>query len=110
MRIERESLLTAVKRVSLMATEKANSVKVVLGNNRLQVSANTPELGEALETVPIKYTGKEVSIAFNPEFLVDPLRNIESDEVYLEVTDDLSPGVLKCDAPFLYVLMPMRMS
>lgn len=108
--IERESFFTAVRRVSLLANDKSNSVRMSFQKNRLEISAVTPEVGEALETVPVKYEGKQVSIAFNPDFILDPLRNITSDEVYFEMTDDLSPGVLKCDIPYLYVLMPMRIS
>ena len=108
--IEKESLFNAVKRVALMTNDKGNSIKLSLKNNGVEISANTPEVGEAQETIPVKYTGKDFSIAFNPEFLMDPLRAIASDEVFLEITDDLSPGVIKYDAPFLYVLMPMRMS
>lgn len=108
--IERESFFTAVRRVSLLTNDKSNSVRMSFHKNRLEVSAVSPEVGEALETVPVKYEGKQVSIAFNPDFILDPLRNITSDEVYFEMTDDLSPGVLKCDIPYLYVLMPMRIT
>ena len=106
--VEREGLLTAVKRVALLTSEKSNSVKLTFGKNKLQVSAITPEVGEAHETLPVKYAGKELTIAFNPEFFMDPLRNLASDEVFLELTDELSPGVVKCNVPFIYVLMPMR--
>ena len=106
--IERESLLTAVKRVALLTSEKSNSVKLTFGKNKLQITATTPDVGEAHESMPIKYTGKEISVAFNPEFLMDPLRNVSSDEVFFELTDALSPGVIKCDMPFVYVLMPMK--
>jgi DNA polymerase III subunit beta len=108
--IERESLLTAVRRVALMTNEKTNSLKLTISKNRVIVSAVTPEVGEAEDTVPVKYAGKEISVAFNPEYLMDPLRNVAAEEVFLELTDDLSPGVVKCDGPFLYVLMPMRIS
>jgi DNA polymerase-3 subunit beta len=108
--VEREALLTAVKRVSLMTSDKGNSIKLSVSKNRVEISAITPEVGEAQESIPVKYNGKELSVAFNPDFLMDPLRTIASDEVFLELTDELSPGVVKCDAPFLYVLMPMRMS
>lgn len=108
--IERELLFTAVRRVSLLATDKSNSVRLSFLPNQIEVSAVSPQVGEALEVIPVKYKGKKISIAFNPEFLLDPLRNITSDEVAMEMTDDLSPGVLKCDLPFVYVLMPMRIS
>lgn len=108
--VERESLLTALKRVSLLTTDKSNATKLSFTKNKLSVSTTTPDVGEARETIPIKYTGKEISVAFNPEYMMDPLRNLDNDEVFIELTDELSPGVIKCDIPFLYVLMPMRIS
>lgn len=108
--IERESFLTALKRVSLLISDSSNATKMTFRQNQLEITLNTPDVGEARETIPIKYTGKELSVAFNPEFVIDPLRNLTSDEVFMELTDQLSPGVLKCDIPFLYVLMPMRVS
>jgi DNA polymerase-3 subunit beta len=108
--VDRESLLTAIRRVALLTSEKSNSVKLTFAKNNLQVSTVTPEVGEARETLPVKYAGKDLTIAFNPEFLMDPLRNVTSDEVFLEFTDELSPGVIKCNVPFVYVLMPVRVT
>lgn len=108
--VEREAMFTAVRRVALLTNDKSNSVRMTFGKNLLEIIAVTPEVGEARETIPIRYTGKQISIAFNPDFVADPLRNIASDEVFFELSDDLSPGVLKCDIPFLYVLMPMRIN
>ena len=106
--IERELLLSAVHRVSLLASDKSTSVKLSFGKNTLEIAANTPDVGEAKETITVNYKGKEFTIAFNPYFLMDPLRNIESDEIFLDFIDELSPGVLKYNRPFLYVIMPMR--
>ncbi len=108
--VEREALLTALRRVSLVSSEKSNSVKLTFSKNRLEVSIITPEVGESRETLDVKYTGKQFSVSFNPEFLMDPLKNLVKDEIYLELTDDLSPGVVKSDIQFVYVLMPMRTS
>ncbi len=108
--LEREIFLQAVHRVSLLASEKSNSVKLVFGKNNIDIMANTPEVGEAKESLAVNYKGKEFSIAFNPEFLMAPLRNLTTDEVYLDLIDEMSPGVLKINTPFLYVLMPMRVS
>ena len=55
-----------------------------------------------------QFKGPEIDVAFNPTFLMDPLKVLEGDEVFFELTDSLSPGVLKSNTPFLYVLMPMR--
>jgi DNA polymerase-3 subunit beta len=108
--LERELFLTAVHRVSLLASEKSNSVKLVFTKNNIEIVANTPDIGEARESIAVAYKGKEFSIAFNPEFLMAPLRNLPNDEVYLDLIDEMSPGVIKIQSPFLYVLMPMRVS
>jgi DNA polymerase-3 subunit beta len=108
--IERELLLNAARRVGLLSSEKSNSVKLNFTKNNLEITANTPEIGEARESLPISYKGKEFSIAFNPIFLQDPLRNLVEDEIHLDVSDEMSPGVIKVGTPFLYVLMPMRIS
>jgi DNA polymerase-3 subunit beta len=108
--VERETLLVALRRVSLIITDKSNATKLTFGNNKLVILMSTPDVGEACETVPVKYDGKEITVAFNPEFMIDPLKNLSNDEVFIELTDELSPGVMKCDIPFLYVLMPMRVS
>ena len=108
--IERELLLTAVRRVSLLSSDKSNSVKLIFTKNNLEITANTPEVGEARESLAINFKGKDMSIAFNPGFLQDPLRNLTDDEVHIDLIDEMSPGVIKIGTPFLYVLMPMRIS
>jgi len=99
--LEREALFMALRRVALLTTDKSNATKMTFGKNRLVISMTTPDVGEARETLPIKYNGKDICVAFNPEFMIDPLKNLTSDEVFMELTDDLSPGVMKCDIPFL---------
>lgn len=106
--LERESLLAALRRVSLVTTDKSNATKLTFTKNLLAVSLSTPDVGEARETIPIKYTGKDIEVAFNPEYMMDPLKNLSKDEIAIEMTDELSPGVIKADITFLYVLMPMR--
>ena len=108
--IERESLLSALKRASLLSVDSSSAVKLTFADNRITVLMSNPEVGEARETIPVKYEGKELSIAFNPDFMIEPLKNISDDEVFLELMDEMSPGVLKCSLPFVYVLMPVRIS
>jgi len=108
--LERELLLAALHRASILASEKSQSVKLNFAKNTLTITATTPEVGEAKETLSINYKGKEITIAFNPQYMMDPLRNLDADEVFLELTDELSPGVIKVNEPFLYVLMPMRLN
>ncbi len=108
--LERETFLNSLRRVSLLASDKSNSIKLNFSKNNIEITANTPEVGEAKESLPVAYKGREFSIAFNPEFLMAPLRNLTEDEVFLDLIDEMSPGVIKIQSPFLYVLMPMRIS
>lgn len=108
--IEREALLTALRRVSLVSGDSSTSAKLAFNKNKLEITVSAPNVGEASETLPIKYAGKSITIAFNPDFLMDPLRTLTSDEISLELIDDMNPGVVKCNVPFLYVIMPMRVS
>jgi DNA polymerase-3 subunit beta len=106
----REELLHALRRAEIMTSEKSNSVKLAFTKNNLAITANTPDIGEARESIAINYKGRDIAIAFNPIYMMDPLKALDNDEVYLELIDELSPGVLKINGPFLYVLMPMRMT
>lgn len=106
----REEFLHALKRAEIMTSEKSNSVKLTFSKNNLAITANSPEVGEARESLAINYKGKEMAIAFNPKYMIDPLNALPDDEVFLELIDELSPGVFKINGPFLYVVMPMRLS
>ena len=106
----REEFLQALRRAEIMTSEKANSVKLTFGKNNLAITANSPEVGEARESLAVNYKGKEMAIAFNPRYLIDALSALAEDEVFFELIDELSPGVLKINGPFLYVVMPMRLS
>jgi DNA polymerase-3 subunit beta len=106
----REEFLHALRRAEIMTSEKANSVKLTFGKNNLAITANSPEVGEARESLAVNYKGKELAVAFNPKYLIDPLTALADEEIFLELIDELSPGVLKIKAPFLYVVMPMRLT
>jgi len=108
--INREALLETVRRVSLLSSEKSNSVKLIFGENRIEVTANSPDVGEAQESMDVIYQGPAMQIAFNPEFLQAPLRNLDTETVYLDLIDEMSPGVIRIEGNFLYVLMPMRVT
>ena len=106
----REEFLHALRRAEIMTSEKSNSVRLTFGKNNLAITANSPEVGEARESLAINYKGKEMAIAFNPKYLIDPLNALANDEIFIELIDELSPGVVKINGPFLYVVMPMRLS
>ncbi len=106
--MDKEELLHALRRAEIMTSDKSNSVKFSFKENNLTITSISPEVGESTETMAINYAGEETSIAFNPQFFIDPLKALEEEEVYFEFTDQLSPGVIKVNKPFLYVIMPMR--
>ncbi len=106
----REEFLHALRRAEIMTSEKSNSVKMSFAKNRLEITANSPEVGEAKEALAVNYKGPDMAIAFNPKYMIDPLNALANDEVFIELIDELSPGVLKINGPFLYVVMPMRLS
>ena len=108
--LEREAFLAAAQRVSLLAPDKSNSVKLHFSKDNIEITANSADIGEARESIAVKYSGPDMAIAFNPEYLVAPFRNLDADEIYLDLIDEVSPGVIKINTPFLYVLMPMRVS
>ena len=108
--LEREMFLNALRRVALLTSDKSNSVKLTFGHNRVEITASSVDVGEAREVVPIKYDDQEIGIAFNPGLLMEPLKCLVADEVFLEISSPTSPGVLKTDEPFLYVIMPMMIS
>ena len=108
--LPREEFLAALRRAQIITSDKANSVKLSLTRNNLAITANSPEVGEARESMAVNYKGKDMAIAFNPAYMIEPLNALQDEEVYLEVIDELSPGVLKINGPYLYVVMPMRLS
>ena len=109
-KLERELLLQCIHRAALVTNEKANSVKLKLSSNLLEIMAQSPDFGEAHESMAISYSGPDLQAAFNPAFLMDPLKALAKDEVFFEVKDEVSPGVFKTLENFICVIMPVRLS
>jgi DNA polymerase III subunit beta len=109
-KLERELFLQCVHRAALVTSEKSNSVKVKVSSNLLEISASSPDFGESHESMAIAYSGPELQVAFNPQFIMDPLRALTKDEVFFEIKDEVSPGVFKTLENFVCVIMPVRLS
>jgi len=109
-KLERELFLQCVHRAALVCSEKANSVKLKLSSNLLELTAQSPDFGEAHESMAIGYSGPDLQVAFNPSFVMDPLKALSKDEVFFEVKDEVSPGVFKTLDNFVCVIMPVRLS
>lgn len=93
--IEREDLLSAVLQAAKVTTDKNSSVVLNISANQIEITASSTEYGEASDKLAVRYEGPEARIAFNPQFITDPLKALTQDSVVFEFKDDLSPGVFK---------------
>jgi DNA polymerase-3 subunit beta len=111
-KVGRQRLLETLRRVSILASDKSHAVKLELSAGLLRVLSQNPDLGDAKEEVPVDYAGEPLKIGFNSRYITDVAAVLKSDDVQLELADDLSPGVLRGagpeDAGYTAVVMPMR--
>jgi DNA polymerase-3 subunit beta len=101
-----------VQRAALMTDDRSNTIRMTVSKKtqNLEISAKS-DSGEAHEPIAVKYDGPEVNIAFNPQYVIEPLRNVTEDEIDFEFKDDMSPGVIRgLKEDFLCVVMPQRIS
>ena len=108
--VDRQLLLDALDRASVMTMDEAHSKKLIFSEGKLTVTSAASDIGEAKDEVPIKYAGETIEIIFNPSYVMDPLKAIDDDEVTINLNNGHSPAVIKCSVPFLYVLMPLRIN
>ncbi len=112
MSIKAEDFLAALRRVSVVSSERTRGVKLELESGKLEVSSMNPDLGEASEEIGVEYDGDPFKIGFNAKYIIDAL-SVVKPETQIEVgfNDEVSPGVLRCegDKDYLYVVMPMRL-
>jgi DNA polymerase-3 subunit beta len=111
LRISGEELGDVVKRISLMAQKNA-PLRLAFTEGELTVSAQTPDVGEASEPVPVPFAGEPFEIGFNPEFLRDGLDSVGSDDLILKLISPLRPGLIEGadESGFLYLIMPIRLN
>jgi DNA polymerase-3 subunit beta len=111
--LDRDALATAIRRVSLLSSERSRAVKLALASGKLDLAASSPDLGEAKESLPVEYTGGAVEIGFNAQYILDFLAAAGGTLVNLELKDAESQGMFKptgeSDTDYRYVVMPMRL-
>ena len=111
-KVEKDELLHALRRGSILSSERYKGIKMELREGKMALSANNPDLGEAVEEIDIDYQGKPLTIGFNARYLLEVLGVLETGgEVEFSFKDALSPGLLRKggDDGYLYVIMPMRL-
>ena len=111
----KEAMAGAIRRVSLLASERSRAVRFKFTNGDATVSASNPELGEAIESVSVQYEGDELEISFNAQYILDFLAAVSGEEVIFKLKDSASQGLLEPheggseESQYKYVIMPMRM-
>jgi DNA polymerase-3 subunit beta len=110
--VAREALLDAVRRVKLLARDATTPVRIALRPTGIELTVITTDWGTATEDVDAKYEGAEMTVAFNPNYLIDGVEAVTGDEVVLDTLDALKPATLRpTDSDdYLYLLMPVRVS
>lgn len=111
-KLEHEDFLHALRRVSLLSSERYKGIKMELKSGKVSIMASNPELGEAVEDVEIDYQGKALAVGFNARYLIDVLTVLgDGGDIELALKDDVSPSILRKgnDDGYLYVIMPMRL-
>ena len=111
-RVDHNELQHALRRVSILSSERYRGVKIDFSDGGISISANNPDLGEAIEEVDAEFSGKPLSIGFNARYLMDVLAVLgDGGQIDMELKDELSPTVIRKtgSTEYLYVLMPMRL-
>jgi DNA polymerase-3 subunit beta len=111
LRIASAEIADVVRRISLLAQKNA-PLRLSFSEGELTVSAQTPDVGEASEMLPVPFSGEPFEIGFNPEFLRDGLESVESDELVLKLISPLRPGLIESPdgGEFVYLIMPIRLN
>jgi DNA polymerase-3 subunit beta len=112
--LDKSELLGVVRRVSLMAQRNA-PLRLRFEPGAVTLSAQTPDVGEASESVPVNYQGEALEIGFNPQFLQDGLESVGAEEVRMRLISPLRPGLIEgagedAEDEFLYLIMPVRLN
>jgi DNA polymerase III subunit beta len=109
-KLPREEFLEVVRRTSVMA-QRNSPLRLSFAEGEVTVSAQTQDVGEAKETLPVPFAGEALEIGFNPEFLRDGLESVETDEVTLQLISSLRPGLIRSEEEsFAYLIMPIRLA
>jgi len=108
--LPREEFLEVVRRAAVMA-QRNSPLRLRFAEGEVTISAQTQDVGEAKESLPVPFSGEALEIGFNPEFLRDGLESVETDEIALRLISPLRPGLLRSeDEDFSYLIMPIRLA
>jgi DNA polymerase III subunit beta len=108
--LPRDELLEVVRRVAVVS-QRNSPLRLRFAEGELTISARTPDVGEARESLPVPFSGEELEIGFNPEFLREGIESVQGDDVVLRLISPLRPGLLQsAERDFWYLIMPIRLA
>lgn len=107
--INRGLFLDGIKRAALLTTQDSQSVRFEILKNKIVVSKSSPNIGEVREELDTVYKGHEITVGFNPGYIMDALKVIPQDEIALEVFGPDKPAVIRIEDWFLYLVLPMQL-
>jgi DNA polymerase III subunit beta len=110
-RLPRSDFLEVARRVSQLAQRNA-PLRLAFAPGELTVAAETPDVGDAVETMPAAFEGEPLEIGFNPEFLKEGVESVEGEEILVRLISPLRPGLLQPveGDDFRYLVMPIRLN
>ena len=108
---DREIFNHALRRISVLSSEKSKGVKINLKKDLITLTSSNPDLGDAKEELDVIYNGDEISIGFNAKYIIDILQVIKTENISFNLKDNISPGRInpENDENYLTVIMPMRL-
>lgn len=108
--VNAQELLQATRRASILTNQDSQSIKINIIKDKIIITKNTPELGEAREELEVDYKGSELAIGFNPVFLIDVLKNVEDPDINFGFIDPEKPAVIKSGKDYTYIVLPMQVA
>lgn len=101
--------LAALKRAALFTNPESMAVKIDIAKDRMVVSKSAPYLGEARVELDADYKGKDITVGFNPDYLMDILKSAAQETMAFEFVDGEKPGVVRLGSDYVYVVLPMQL-
>ncbi|MBD3263510.1 MAG: hypothetical protein GF375_00225 [Candidatus Omnitrophica bacterium] len=107
LKVNRRDLLFSLRRAGILSTSDYLGVKLSLNKNSIVIYKNTPQLGEIKEELDCTYSGANMDIGFNPNYLIDALKNLEDEEVCIDFFGPEKPAVVRKEN-YIYLILPIK--
>ncbi len=108
--VDRSQFLLGAKRAALLTTQDSQSIKIDVLKNRMIISKANPNIGETKEDIEVGYKGHDITVGFNPNYLMEALKVMPKDEIELELSGPDKPAVIRIDDWYVYLVLPMQLA